>query len=78
MSYSVYREFIGDCSTWGRKDYTTEELEKLYTLLQCEDGSELGWYITGLNDDEYSDLCSDIAKEYYEAEESVDLSLIHI
>jgi hypothetical protein len=68
MTYSVFREFVGDNNSWGRKDYTTEELKQLYTLLQCEDGSELGWYITGMNDDEYSDNCSDIVREYYEEE----------
>ena len=69
-TYSVTREFAS--GAYGLKSYTTEELKQLYTLLQCDDGSELAWYITGMNDDEYSDNCSDIVKEYYEEEEDTD------
>ena len=69
-TYGVYKEeWYADSCYEGSKEFTFEDLKQLYSLLQCEGGTELGYHVTGLTDDSYSDgVVEELRELWYECD----------
>ena len=67
-TYYVTRDW-GDEYGYGVKTFSTEDFK---TLANVFGEADLGHIVTGLTEDDYADNSSDIVKEYFEDEGSVD------
>ena len=64
--YHVWNdEWYADMPYSGWKEYTSAALISLFTLLQCDGGTELGHIVTTLDDDSYSDNLVDALHDIY-------------
>ena len=70
QTYYVWNdEWYADMCYEGWKTFTTAELISLFTLLQCDGGTELGHLVTTLTDDSYADNLVDAVRDiHYECE----------